>query len=187
MPEPEDRLLNALARLHAAGRDSIADGSRFVGHVPRARPARAGLGPAGRAPGAEVLEEPAARVRVRPRGGAGRRLRPDRASSGPPAPGWPTGRSPSGDPISPVWVKHTRARALPALQQTCRFLNDPVVVVSPVNSGRVFLCPDPGPCRDPGSSGDSCLTAVSTPTKCMKWHIGGTRRAVRRPTRWLGR
>lgn len=31
MPEPEDELLNALARLHAAGKDVIADGSRFVG------------------------------------------------------------------------------------------------------------------------------------------------------------
>jgi hypothetical protein len=31
MPEPEDRLLDALARLHAAGKDDIAAGSRFVG------------------------------------------------------------------------------------------------------------------------------------------------------------
>jgi len=31
MPEPEDRLLDALARLHAARRDGIAEGSRFVG------------------------------------------------------------------------------------------------------------------------------------------------------------
>jgi uncharacterized protein DUF5926/SEC-C motif-containing protein len=31
MPEPEDRLLDALARLHAAGKDAIAPGSRFVG------------------------------------------------------------------------------------------------------------------------------------------------------------
>lgn len=31
MPEPEDDLLSALARLHAAGKDVIAEGSRFVG------------------------------------------------------------------------------------------------------------------------------------------------------------
>ena len=31
MPEPEDALLDALARLHAAGRDDVAPGSRFVG------------------------------------------------------------------------------------------------------------------------------------------------------------
>jgi len=31
MPEPEDRLLDALARLHAARKDVIAEGSRFVG------------------------------------------------------------------------------------------------------------------------------------------------------------
>jgi hypothetical protein len=31
MPEPEDRLLDALARLHAAGRDELVSGSRFVG------------------------------------------------------------------------------------------------------------------------------------------------------------
>ncbi len=31
MPEPEEALLDALARLHAARKDSIAEGSRFVG------------------------------------------------------------------------------------------------------------------------------------------------------------
>lgn len=31
MPEPEDRLLDALSRLHAAGRDSLVDGGRLVG------------------------------------------------------------------------------------------------------------------------------------------------------------
>ncbi len=30
-PEPEDQLLTALARLHAAGRDTLVEGSRFVG------------------------------------------------------------------------------------------------------------------------------------------------------------
>jgi hypothetical protein len=31
MPEPEDRLLDALSRLHAAGRDSLVEGGRLVG------------------------------------------------------------------------------------------------------------------------------------------------------------
>jgi len=31
MPEPEDQLLDALSRLHAAGRDSLVDGGRLVG------------------------------------------------------------------------------------------------------------------------------------------------------------
>ena len=60
MPEPEDRLLDALARLHAGGRDSIADGSRFVGMFR----AHGLLTPVWDLPvgtGAEVLEESAAR------------------------------------------------------------------------------------------------------------------------------
>ena len=31
MPEPEDQLLDALSRLHAAGRDSLVEGGRLVG------------------------------------------------------------------------------------------------------------------------------------------------------------
>jgi hypothetical protein len=60
MPEPEDQLLDALARLHAAGQDSIADGSRFVGMFR----AHGLLTPVWDLPvgtGAEVLEKPAAR------------------------------------------------------------------------------------------------------------------------------
>jgi hypothetical protein len=60
MPEPENRLLDALARLHAAGQDSIADGSRFVGMFR----AHGLLTPVWDLPvgtGAEVLEKPAAR------------------------------------------------------------------------------------------------------------------------------
>src|SRR6185436_19240868 len=60
MPEPEDQLLDALARLHAAGQDSIADGSRFVGMFR----AHGLLTPVWDLPvdtGSEVLEEPAAR------------------------------------------------------------------------------------------------------------------------------
>ena len=31
MPEPEDQLLDALSRLHAAGKDSLVEGGRLVG------------------------------------------------------------------------------------------------------------------------------------------------------------
>jgi hypothetical protein len=59
MPEPEDRLLDALARLHAAGKDTVAEGSRFVGMFR----AHGLLTPVWDLPvgtGAEVLEKPAA-------------------------------------------------------------------------------------------------------------------------------
>ena len=57
MPHPEDELLDALARLHAAGKDSIAEGSRLVGMFR----AHGLLTPVWDLPvgtGAEVLEEP---------------------------------------------------------------------------------------------------------------------------------
>ncbi len=60
MPEPEERLLDALARLHAAGRDGLVEGSRFVGMFR----AHGLLTPVWDLPvgtGAEALEEPAAR------------------------------------------------------------------------------------------------------------------------------
>ncbi len=60
MPEPEDRLLDALARLHAGGRDSVAEGSRFVGMF-RAHGLLAPVWDLPVGTGAEVLEEPAAR------------------------------------------------------------------------------------------------------------------------------
>jgi hypothetical protein len=59
MPEPEDQLLDALARLHAAGKDTVAEGSRFVGMFR----AHGLLTPVWDLPvgtGAEVLEKPAA-------------------------------------------------------------------------------------------------------------------------------
>jgi len=59
MPEPEDKLLDALARLHAAGRDSVADGSRFVGMF-RAHGLLAPVWDLPVGTGAAVLEEPAA-------------------------------------------------------------------------------------------------------------------------------
>ena len=48
MPEPEAELLDALARLHAAGKDRLRRGLPAGRHVPRPRPARPGLGPARR-------------------------------------------------------------------------------------------------------------------------------------------
>jgi hypothetical protein len=60
MPHPEDQLLDALARLHAAGQDSIAEGSRFVGMF-RAHGLLAPVWDLPVGTGAEVLEEPAAR------------------------------------------------------------------------------------------------------------------------------
>lgn len=59
MPEPEDKLLDALARLHAAGRDSVAEGSRFVGMF-RAHGLLAPVWDLPVGTGAAVLEEPAA-------------------------------------------------------------------------------------------------------------------------------
>ncbi len=60
LPQDEDRLLTALARLHAGGRDALVDGSRFVGMFR----AHGLLTPVWDLPvgtGAEVLEEPAVR------------------------------------------------------------------------------------------------------------------------------
>ena len=48
MPEPEDRLLDALARLHAGGPGLGRRGVAVRGDVPRPRPAHPGLGPARR-------------------------------------------------------------------------------------------------------------------------------------------
>ena len=60
MPEPEAPLLNALARLHAAGRDRLVDDSRLVGMF-RAHGLLAPVWDLPRDTGAEALEEPAAR------------------------------------------------------------------------------------------------------------------------------
>ena len=60
MPHPEDQLLDALARLHAAGQDSVAEGSRFVGMF-RAHGLLAPVWDLPLETGPEVLEEPAAR------------------------------------------------------------------------------------------------------------------------------
>ncbi|MFZ2502776.1 MAG: DUF5926 family protein, partial [Nocardioides sp.] len=59
MPEPEEELLSALARLHAAGQDSVAEGSRFVGMF-RAHGVLAPVWDLPVGTGAEVLEGPAA-------------------------------------------------------------------------------------------------------------------------------
>lgn len=63
MPEPEDRLLDALARLHAAGKDALVPESRFVGMFR----AHGLLTPVWDLPvgtGPEALEEPADRFAV---------------------------------------------------------------------------------------------------------------------------
>ena len=58
MPEPEDQLLDALARLHAAGRDEIIPGARFVGMF-RAHGLLAPVWDLPLGTGPEPLEEPA--------------------------------------------------------------------------------------------------------------------------------
>jgi hypothetical protein len=60
MPEPEGPLLNALARLHAAGRDRLVDDSRLVGMF-RAHGLLAPVWDLPLGTGAEALEEPAGR------------------------------------------------------------------------------------------------------------------------------
>lgn len=60
MPEPEGPLLDALARLHAAGRDRLVDGSRFVGMF-RAHGLLAPVWDLPVGTGPEPLEEPAER------------------------------------------------------------------------------------------------------------------------------
>ncbi len=59
MPEPEDQLLDALARLHAAGKDVLAPGSRLVGMF-RAHGLLAPVWDLPVGTGAEALEDPAA-------------------------------------------------------------------------------------------------------------------------------
>ncbi|GGO73486.1 DUF5926 family protein [Nocardioides deserti] len=60
MPEPEDELLTALARLHVAGRDVLVPDSRFVGMF-RAHGLLAPVWDLPLGTGAEALEEPADR------------------------------------------------------------------------------------------------------------------------------
>lgn len=58
MPEPEDALLDALAKLHVAGKDVIAEGARLVGMF-RAHGLLVPVWDLPVGTGAEVLEEPA--------------------------------------------------------------------------------------------------------------------------------
>lgn len=60
MPEPEDALLDALARLHAGGDDSLVDGSRLVGMF-RAHGLLAPVWDLPSGTGPEALEDPAER------------------------------------------------------------------------------------------------------------------------------
>jgi hypothetical protein len=59
MPEPEDQLLDALARLHAAGDDVIVEGARLVGMF-RAHGLLAPVWDLPVGTGPEPLEDPAA-------------------------------------------------------------------------------------------------------------------------------
>lgn len=59
MPEPEDQLLDALARVYAAGNDTLAEGSRLVGMF-RAHGTLAPVWDLPLGTGAEVLEGPVA-------------------------------------------------------------------------------------------------------------------------------
>ena len=63
MPEPEDRLLDALSRLHAAGQDVIAPDARLVGMF-RAHGLLAPVWDLPLGTGAEALEEPAAKFKA---------------------------------------------------------------------------------------------------------------------------
>jgi hypothetical protein len=63
MPEPEDDLLTALARLHVSGDDVIVPGARFVGMF-RAHGLLAPVWDVPMGTGAEALEEPAAALKV---------------------------------------------------------------------------------------------------------------------------
>ncbi len=64
MPYDEDRLLDALARLHAAGEDRLTEGSRLVGMF-RAHGVLVPVWDLPVGTGAEALEEPAERVAAR--------------------------------------------------------------------------------------------------------------------------
>lgn len=64
MPEPEDQLLDALARLHVTGDDVIVPGARFVGMF-RAHGLLAPVWDLEVGTGAEVLEEPAAAFKAK--------------------------------------------------------------------------------------------------------------------------
>ncbi|WP_447643982.1 DUF5926 family protein [Nocardioides zeae] len=64
MPEPEDELLDALARLHAAGEDQVAEGSKLVGMF-RAHGLLTPVWDLPAGTGAEVLEEGAAAFKER--------------------------------------------------------------------------------------------------------------------------
>ena len=96
MPHDEDRLLDALARLHAAGQDELVEGSRFVGMF-RAHGLLAPVWDLPVGTGAEALEEPADALRQGPRRGAGRRDALSTAGAGGPL---RAGQPPGHDPLT---------------------------------------------------------------------------------------
>ena len=150
LPEPEAAALDALARLHAAGRDQLVPDSRLVGMF-RAHGLLVPVWDLEVGTGAAALEEPAAafraaldealgehRIRCRPRS-----VRPAAASQ--------TGRSRSVKRTIPITTSGIRNRN--AFARCCATVNHavglwirPVVVASPVSNDRVL------PCRKPGST-----------------------------------
>ena len=78
MPHPEEQLLDALARLHAAGALLARRGHPAGRLLPRARPDGAGLGPAERRWARRTCEKPAAEFAERLAEALGRRRAADR-------------------------------------------------------------------------------------------------------------
>ena len=87
LPHDEEPLLDALARLHARGEDTLGEGTRLIGTFRAARPARAGLGPRarGRRPTTSRPRPRRSRTGSRWRSAATADARP--SPSGAPAPG----------------------------------------------------------------------------------------------------
>ena len=100
MPQDEDALLDALARLHAAGDDSIAEESKLVGMFRAHGLLAPGLGPPV-GTGAEALEEPVAAFGERPRARRCGRPPTSRPRSVRRARCWPTSRSRCAERIAP--------------------------------------------------------------------------------------
>ena len=92
MPEPEGPLLDALARLHAAGRDVLVPDSRLVGMF-RAHGLLVPVWDLEAGTGAEALEEPAETFAAALAEALAGRRAAHAPRSARPGPGWPTGRS----------------------------------------------------------------------------------------------
>ena len=159
LPHDEDKVLDGLARLHATNGANLVDGRPPDRDVPRARPGRAGLGPApgnrSRSPGRPDHE---GRGRARrgdgvddsaDLGGTGRARRADQ----PPA-DHPLSRH---DSVKSVTTEYLRG--CPVSGQACTFRRRPTDVVPPVNTGRAPCFPA---APDAGPLGGSAPTRASS-------------------------